>query len=72
MKPIDRRDILLRAAYDLLKRSTEGFYNQEATHILVNYDDANCDGHCLMDDIKYELDLADDEAPIPLKDEETK
>jgi len=72
MTTTDRKTVLLRAAYDLLKRSTEGHYVVEATSILVRYDDANCDGHCLMEDIMYELDLDDndDTDPIPLEPED--
>lgn len=67
---MDRKEILLRAAYDLLKRSTEGSYVEEATSILVRYDDANCDGYCLMEDIADELDIFTDTDPIPLGPEE--
>lgn len=66
----DRARILLRAAYDLLKRSTQGYYVKEATSILVRYDEANCDGHCLMEDIASELELDDDTDPISLGKEE--
>ncbi len=65
---IDRKEILLRAAYDLLKRSTEHNFVQEATSILTHYDDADCDGYCLMEDIATELGLDDDTAPISLDD----
>jgi hypothetical protein len=62
----NRKDILLRAAYDLLMRSDEPGYVQEAQAILVRYDDADCDGHCLMNDIAIELDIDDGTKPIPL------
>lgn len=66
---MNRKDILLRAAYDLLKRSTEDHYVREATAIEVRYDEADCDGYCLMADIASELDLEDGEhtEPIPLR-----
>lgn len=67
---MDRKEILLRAAYDLLKRSTEGSYVEEATSILVRYDDANCDGYCLMEDIADEIGIDSDTDPIPLGPEE--
>ena len=67
----DRRAILLRAAYDLLKRSTQTHYVCEATHIMTRFDDANCDGYCLMEDIATELGLDDDTEPIPLVEGET-
>jgi hypothetical protein len=64
----DRKKILLRAAYDLLKRSTQGYYVREATSILTRFDGADCDGQCLMSDIATELGLEEDTEPIPLGD----
>lgn len=66
----DRKLVLLRAAYDLIKRSTEVGYVQETTHINTRYDGADCDGYCLMDDIADELGLEEGTEPIPLKDSE--
>ena len=63
---MDRKDILLRAAWDLLKRSTDDHFVRDATSIVTRYDDANCDGYCLMEDIANELELDDDAEPIPL------
>jgi hypothetical protein len=63
---MDRKDILLRAAYDLLKRSTEDHYVREATSIITRYDDANCDGYCLMEDIAEVLGIDERADPIPL------
>jgi len=62
----NRKEILLRAAYDLLKRSTQDHYVREATSILTRFDGADCDGYCLMEDIATELGLDDDAEPIPL------
>lgn len=67
---MNRKDILLRAAYDLLKRSTQQHYVQEATSILVHYDGANCDGYCLMDEIAQELGLEEGCQPIRLAKED--
>jgi hypothetical protein len=66
---MNRKEILLRAAYDLIKRSTQESYVQAAEEINVFYDDANCDGHCLMDDIAIELDIEDGTKPIPLRED---
>jgi hypothetical protein len=66
----DRKEILLRAAYDLLKRSQEGPCFEEATAIQVRYDEADCSGFCLMEDIMFELDLDDGTEPIPLEGNE--
>jgi len=63
-----RQEILLRAAYDLLKRSELNPYVHEATSIQVRYDDADCDGYRLMDDIACELGLAPGTKPIPLEE----
>lgn len=62
----NRKDILLRAAYDLIKRSTMATYTASAQSTMVHYDEADCDGLCLMEDILTELDLEGDPAPIPL------
>ena len=62
----DRKTILLRAAYDLLKRASQDHFMRSATSIATRYDDANCGGYCLMEDIAAELDLDDDTQPIPL------
>lgn len=66
----NRKEILLRAAYDLLKRSTGDYYVRDATSIVIRFDDANCDGYCLMEDIAAELGLEDGTGPIPLGDED--
>ena len=65
-----RKDILLRAAYDFVKRSLQCRFVESADSIMVRYDDANCDGHCLMEDIMFELDLDDGTKPIPLENDE--
>ena len=66
----NRKDVLLRAAYDLLKRNAESPYVESAGSTCAFYDDANCDGHCLMEDIMFELDLDDGTKPIPLGPED--
>lgn len=66
----DRKEVLLRAAYDLLKRAEESSYVLYAPEIVVKYDNANCDGGCLMEDIAMELGFDTDEHPIPLDEEE--
>lgn len=63
---MDRKEILLRAAYDLLMRSSAPGFIQDAQEILVRYDNADCDGYCLMNDIAIELDIDDGTKPIPL------
>lgn len=52
---MDRKAILLQACLQLLEK-------QEASHYVLNmleetafYDEAECDGYCLMEDIRDEL-----------------
>ena len=52
-----RAEILLRAAYDLLKKCDSGGYIKDALTETVFYDDAECDGYCLANDIASELGL---------------
>jgi len=53
----DRKKVLLKAAYDLLKKCDEGPYVKNALEETVFYDDAECDGFCLMEDIAAELEI---------------
>ena len=58
MKPNkERKDILLLAAYDLLRKCSNSRYVLDAMETTVFYDDAECDGACLLQDIKDELGL---------------
>ena len=68
----NHKDVLLRAAYDLLKRSEDSPFVQEAASIQVHYDGTDCDGSCLMEDISIalELEMDIDTPPIPLEDGE--
>lgn len=60
MKKLDRKEILLKAAYDLLKKCDDSFYVLDALTTTVFYDDAECDGGCLMSDIADELGIEED------------
>ena len=53
----NRKDILLKAAYDLLKKCNESHYVLNVLYETVFYDDAECDGYCLGNDIAIELGL---------------
>ena len=53
----DRKIILLRACYDILKKCRDSHFVLSPMEITVFYDDADCDGACLMDDIAIELDI---------------
>lgn len=53
----ERLEVLLRAAYELLRRQEESSYVLNLLSETVYYDGAECDGNCLMEDIAAELDL---------------
>ncbi len=54
---MDRKDVLLKAAYDLLKKQKESHYVLNLLEETAHYDGTDCDGYCLMGDIASELDL---------------
>jgi len=56
----DRKDVLLRAAYDILKKCDEGPYVKNALEETAFYDGTDCDGYCLMNDIADELGIEED------------
>lgn len=66
----DRKDILLRAAYDILKRCAEGPHVVSPSEVCARWDDANCSGDCLMEEIACLLELGVDEMPIPIEDDD--
>lgn len=53
----DRKDILLRAAFDLLAKQRDSHYVLDLRGETAFYDGTDCDGACLMDDIATELNL---------------
>ena len=56
---MDRKTELLKAAYDLLKQAEQDHFVRSAMEITVHYDDAECDGNCLLEDIGLELGIDD-------------
>jgi len=64
----DRRDILLRAAYDLLTKCEAGPCVLEAAGVETWYDEAHCDGYCLREDIAHELGIHEDTQPLEESD----
>ncbi len=49
--------LLLEQAYKLLNKQNNSRYVLNLLEETVFYDEAECDGHCLMDDIADCLDL---------------
>lgn len=56
---MDRKTILLKASYDMLKKIKESPFVISPFETTVHYDDADCDGHCLMEEIAIELGIDD-------------
>lgn len=54
-----RAETLLKAAHDLLKKCDNSSYVLNVLEETVFYDDAECDGACLKDDIEHWFDTAD-------------
>ena len=52
---LDRCRVLLKATYDLLYKQIESPFVLNILEEIVTYDDTDCDGYCLMDDIVNEL-----------------
>lgn len=50
---LSRAKVLLKAVQDILEKCDESPYVENALEVVVNYDDAECDGFCLMEDIKH-------------------
>ena len=51
----DRKTILLRATYDILKQCNDSYYVLSPFEVTAIWDDAVCDGYCLFDEIAEEL-----------------
>jgi hypothetical protein len=56
-KKEDRKTILLKACYDILKKSQENGYVEDVMTLKVRYDNVWCDGMCLLEDIGIELEI---------------
>lgn len=54
---VDRKTILLKAAYDLLKKQDRSSYVLNILATTAHWDGAECDGYCLMSEIADELEL---------------
>ena len=51
LRDLKRADTLLKATYELLNKQHESYYVLNLLADTVYYDEAECDGNCLMDDI---------------------
>lgn len=53
----DRKSVLLKAAYDLLKKQDKSSMVLNLLEETAFYGEADCDGSCLMEEIAMELKL---------------
>ena len=53
---LDRARTLLKAAGALLKKQEDSYYVLNLLAETIYYDGAECDGFCLLDDIRYWFD----------------
>ena len=60
----DRRDILLKAAYEILQECNKGPYVKNVFEQTAVWDEAECDGYCLMEEIGELLGIEVDEGEI--------
>lgn len=61
MKDENRKDILLKATYDILKKCERSPVVENVLSMTAIWDDAECDGYCLMGEIADELGINEDE-----------
>jgi hypothetical protein len=54
-KVMDRKEYLLRVCLELLEKQENSGYVLDLTSETIYYDEADCDGTCLMEDIRAEL-----------------
>lgn len=59
---LDRARTLLKAAGALLKEQEDSNYVLNLLTETIYYDEAECDGACLLDDIRYWFDEFTDES----------
>lgn len=65
---IERATVLLKAVHDLLQKQEESYYVLNILAETIFYDEAECDGYCLKDDIEYWFDEFTD---ISLSEDDT-
>lgn len=56
-KKLARAEVLLQATFDILKQQKESTSVLNCLELTANYDGAECDGHCLLQDIADALDI---------------
>jgi len=57
-----RTEELLRAAYDIIKTCEQSSVVLSPLEVTAFYDEADCDGYCLLADIESHLDMEEDDS----------
>ena len=68
LRELQRARVLLKATHDLLEAADDSPYVEDALGIIVHYDDADCEGRCLMEDIEYHFDEFGEERSADAED----
>jgi len=55
----DRKITLLKACRDLLRKQNDSSYVLNLLSETVFYDNVDCDGYCLLEDIEIELEMSE-------------
>lgn len=55
---IDRKEVLLKAAFDIFKQQREASEVLNCLSLKADYDGTECDGGCLLEDIANELGIS--------------
>ena len=55
----DRATVLLKAVLEILNKCDEGPYVKDFFCETAFYDETDCDGYCLKDDIEFFLEYGD-------------
>lgn len=64
MKQNNRHLTLLRAAFDMLRKCQESHFVISPMETSVFYDEADCDGTCLLEDIATYLGIDETSKPL--------
>lgn len=68
---LERAKTLLKATKELLERQDNSYYVLDLLEETVFYDEAECDGYCLKEDIGCWFDELEEQETVPLEEQET-
>lgn len=68
---LERAKTLLKATKELLEKQDNSYYVLNLLEETVFYDEAECDGYCLKDDIGDWFDELEEQETVPLEEQET-